>query len=175
MKHYLEDNYTRIATDKGNMYVSFNSFAEIKQMSEKAQGKIYLLRAPSDMASIHSRFQTICELAEPYDRMTDYINNQEVASLLFAGDYCKSDILRIAYEQCYKSRLERYMTAQIDSMEELNDILRNLHMCGKIIDYMAKEDFLVVFNSLDSDIIERYPMNWFNDKFMYYIALALPE
>lgn len=158
-----------VSTGLGEMFVGYDSWNELADDAEVVGGEIYLLRKKNG----EHDYQVLGRQYEPYDRVNDF-NNQCVD--IFCYDKWEGCTIREVYHTCFKHLLEEAMSKEEDDIDEMVDILKDFASVKKEIrDHLTSDEYILTIDKyLNSDVVERYPMVWFEDVWEYRIALKLP-
>jgi hypothetical protein len=157
-----------VSTSLGKMFIGYDCWNEIDDDANVVDGEIYLLRKKNG----EHEYQVLGRQYEPYDRVNDFAdecveifeyNNHEIATL--------QDVFNRCFEHRYEDALYR------KDFEAIKDITDDFKRCENYIDeYLTSDEyFLTISEYLTPDVVERYPMVWFEDVYEYRIALKLPE
>lgn len=159
-----------VSTGLGEMFVGYDNWNELADDADVVGGEIYLLRKKNG----EHEYQVLGRQYEPYDRVNDF-NNKCVD--IFRYDDWEGYTIREVYHTCFKHRLEEAMSNDEDGIDDLIDILKDFASVKKEIrDYLTSDEYILTIDEyLNSNVIERYSMVWFEDVYEYRIALKLPD
>lgn len=169
-KNYLEEyGYRSVATSVGEMFVGFDNWNELEETAKEVGGEIYLLKKRNG----ERVYQSLGRQYDKYDRVDDF--NDKCVDIFYYDEW-EEYTIREVYRTSFRHRLEDAMSNDEDGVEYMLDILKDFKRAKSyIFEFLTSDDYILIINeSLSCDVIERYPMIWYDDVYEYRIALKMP-
>jgi hypothetical protein len=150
------------------MFVGYDTWNEIADDADVVGGEIYLLRKRNG----EHEYQVLGRQYEPYDRVNDFADE---CVDVFQYNENTDELLEDVFDRCFKHRYEDAI--YMNDYEAVKDLTDDFKYCEDMIDDFLTSDayVLTISEYLNCDVVERYPMVWFEDVYEYRIALKLPD
>jgi hypothetical protein len=157
-----------VSTGLGEMFVGYDTWNEIADDADVVGGEIYLLRKRNG----EHEYQVLGRQYEPYDRVNDFADE---CVDVFQYNENTDELLEDVFDRCFKHRYEDAI--YMNDYNAVKDLTDDFKYCEDMIDDFLTSDayVLTISEYLNCDVVERYPMVWFEDVYEYRIALKLPD
>lgn len=156
-----------VSTGLGEMFIGYDEWFDIVDDAEFLDGEIYLLKRRNG----ERVYQVVCHQYEKYDRINDF--NDKCVDVF---EYNSQEVITLqdVYNRCFDHRYEEALYHHdFEAFKDLADDFKRIE--NYIDEYLTSEYFLAINEYLSPDVVERYPMVWFEDVYEYRIALKLPS
>lgn len=157
-----------VSTGLGEMFVGYDNWNELADDADVVGGEIYLLRKKNG----EHEYQVLGRQYKPYDRVNDFADEYVAVFQYYENT---EELLEDVFDKCFKHRYEDAIYQNdCDAVKDLTDDLKR---CEDMInDFFTSDSFILTVDEyLNCDVVERYPMVWFEDVYEYRIALKLPD
>lgn len=157
-----------VSTGLGEMFVGYDNWNELAADADVVGGEIYLLRKKNG----EHEYQVLGRQYDKYDRVDDFDNKY-----VDVFEYNSRDVITLqdVYNRCFDHRYEEALLKR--DFEAFKDLADDFKIIENYIDeYLTSDEYFLTINEyLSPDVVERYPMVWFEDVYEYRIALKLPS
>lgn len=157
-----------VSTGLGEMFVGYDNWNELAADADVVGGEIYLLRKKNG----EHEYKVLGRQYDKYDRVDDFDNK-----CVDVFEYNSRDVITLqdVYNRCFDHRYEEALYHH--DFEAFKDLADDFKIIENYIDeYLTSDEYFLTINEyLSPDVIERYPMVWYEDVYEYRMALKLTE